>query len=341
VGAVGAVGARVEGARPSGSLAAALLRLARPHQWSKSVFVLLGPLYHLQDALKLGDAAGDTGSSVDLGPFLLRAGIAAAAFALASSGCYVINDLLDAERDRAHPRKRHRPIASGRIDSRTAVTFSIALFLGAAALLIALPAAAAAWVGAVVAVYAINVMAYSFRLKHVVIADVISLSMGFVLRVMAGCAAVAVTPSTWLLNATLFLAMLLAFGKRLGERRAAESPEAALQARSVQAVYSDELLRMLVVVSAVAALLTYAGYVHAREADYAVGGMNLLWFTLIPAMYALLRSITLLERGRYDDPTELAFRDRPFQVAAIAFGACSAALVGARVLGLLDAPVTV
>lgn len=303
------------------------VRLARPHQWTKSVFVLVGPLYHLQDGLGGGLTA--------LGPFLVHAFVAAGVFALASSGCYVVNDLLDAERDRAHPRKRHRPIASGRVSERGALRFCLGLFAASALGLVLLPASAMVWVGGIVAVYVANVMAYSFRLKHVVIADVMSLSLGFVLRVMAGCAAVAVTPSTWLLNATLFVAMLLAFGKRLGERRSAESADVAVRARGVQAIYSDSLLRMLVVVSAVASLLTYAGYVQAREGDYAVGGLNLLWFTLLPAMYAMLRAITLLERGRYDDPTELAIHDRPFQVAAAAFGLSTAGLVVARVAGVL------
>jgi decaprenyl-phosphate phosphoribosyltransferase len=320
-----AVGAPVEGGVRGG--VRDFVRLARPHQWAKSVFVLVGPLYHLQDGLRGGMEA--------IGPFLFHAFVAAGVFALASSGCYVVNDLLDAERDRAHPRKRHRPIASGRVSERGAIGFCLGMFVVAGLGLLLLPGGAAVWVGGIVAVYVANVMAYSFKLKHVVIADVMSLSLGFVLRVMAGCAAVAVTPSTWLLNATLFVAMLLAFGKRLGERRSAESAELAVRARGVQAIYSDSLLRMLVVVSAVASLLTYAGYVQAREGDYAVGGLNLLWFTLLPAMYAMLRAITLLERGRYDDPTELAIHDRPFQVAAAAFGLSTAGLVVARVVGVI------
>ena len=101
-----------------------------------------------------------------------------------------------------------------------------------------------------VAVYVANVTAYSALLKHIVIADVVSLSLGFVLRVLVGCAAVGVSPTTWLLNTTFFLAMFLAFGKRLGERRLLGGEGAAL-ARGVQAGYTDELLRLAVVVTAV------------------------------------------------------------------------------------------
>lgn len=304
-------------------LALSLLRLARVHQWSKSVFVFIGPFY----------AYTQGGAGLELGDLALRTLVAAACFALASSGCYVFNDLMDAEEDRAHPRKRRRPIASGAVSKGQAIVFGLVLFVGAGALLLALPPKSAAWLGAIVGTYVVSVQLYSLRLKHIAILDVLILSLGFVLRVLGGCAAVSVTPSTWLLNSTLFLSMFLAFGKRLGERRSLGA--VAADVRLVQGVYSDQLLRMVVVVTAVATLLTYAGYVQAREGDYtltlhAVGeggfGLNLLWLTILPAIYALLRAITLLERGEQDDPTELAMRDPPFQAAAVLFVAITAVL---------------
>lgn len=184
------------------------------------------------------------------------------------------------------------------------------------------------WVGSwpvliLLALYVVNVTAYSLRLKHIVIADVMSLSLGFVLRMLAGCAAIGIGPTTWLLNVTLFLSMFLSFGKRLGERRTMGADAAA--ARGVQAAYTDELLRMAVVVTAVATLVTYAGYVQSRELAVRhvlwqpAGEFNLLWLTTLPATYALLRAIVLLERGRYDDPTELFARDFPMQLAALGF----------------------
>ncbi|MBL8759458.1 MAG: hypothetical protein JNK35_13635, partial [Phycisphaerae bacterium] len=149
---------------------------------------------------------------------------------------------------------------------------------------------------------------------------------GFVLRVLAGCAAVLVVPSTWLLNVTFFIAMFLAFGKRLGERRTMGDDAAA--ARLVQAKYTDELLRMVVVVTGVATLLTYAGYIQSQEFGF-TRGFNLLWLTMLPATYGLLRCIVLLERGDYDDPTELAAKDRAFQVAVVVFVGLT---VGLRVI---------
>ncbi len=295
----------------------AFIRLARPKQWAKSVFVLIGPLYGLMDhAMPLAQA---------LKPALW----AALGFALLASACYAVNDVVDAPKDRLHPRKRLRPIASGRISPMAAYAFAGVMTLaGCGALLMT---GSARWIVLTLGLlYAANVMAYSFSFKRRVIADVMSLSFGFVLRVLAGCSAAAVSPSTWLLNCTLFLAMFLAFGKRLGERRTVGASVASV--RGVQAVYTDELLRMMTLVTGVVTLLTYAGYVQSRDDSFKLAifspgpsghtpGMNVLWFTLIPVTYALLRAIVLLERGKFDDPTEMATRDWPLQVAVASFGA--------------------
>lgn len=298
-----------------------LVRLARPKQWAKSAFVFIGPVYALQDM-----------EAVSWTDVLVKVLLAAAAFSLASSGCYVFNDIADIENDRTHPRKRFRPIASGAISIAQGRIFgSILLILGGACAL--LVPDASAWVSIFVILHVANVTLYSARLKHIVIVDVMSLSMGFVLRVMAGCLAVGVWPTTWLLNVSLFLSMSLAFGKRLGERRSLGTDEAATAARRVQSAYSDDLLRMLLVVSSVATLFTYASYVVTREDVYKTDGegFNLLWVTLLPATYGLLRAITLLESGRYDDPTEIATRDRPFQLAALMFGGMTMGLMAMNV----------
>ncbi len=306
-----------------------LLKLARPHQWVKSAFVLIGPLYGL------GDMAATRRSIAEI---LVPALLTAAAFALASSSCYVVNDILDAEADRRHPRKCRRPIASGQVSVGLAWGFSLALLLAAAALVLVIPPAGdqpvRALVGLTIGLYVANVTVYSVWIKHIVIADVMGLSLGFVLRVMGGCAAVAISPSTWLLNCTFFLAMFLAFGKRLGERRSAGTDAEGV--RAVQAAYSDEMLRMAVVVTAVVTLLSYAGYVQARELDYtdpALGNFNLLWLTILPATFGTLRCIVLLERGDYDDPTELAVRDRAFAFSGLLFGIMTVLLIAQFRLG--------
>jgi 4-hydroxybenzoate polyprenyltransferase len=300
-------------------LVRALVKLSRPGQWAKSAFVLLGPLYGLQDP------------NLTFAEVWQPALITAVAFALASSASYIVNDVMDAEQDRAHPRKRNRPIASGAISAQAALIYALVLIGVVAGLLFLLAPSVRPAVMVLVGVYVLNVWAYSLKLKHIVIADVMSLSLGFVLRMCGGCAAIEIAPTTWLLNCTLFLAMFLAFGKRLGERRT--MGEAAPSARGVQAAYTDELLRMAVVVTAVATLITYAGYVVFRAEQYTYvvppfhAGFNLMWITIVPATYALLRAIVLLERGTYDDPTELAAKDPPMQLAVLAFGVVTGAVV--------------
>lgn len=311
--------------RPRRSLPHALVVLARPHQWSKSVFVLLGPLYGLRDLM----AHGKTVSQV-----LLDGVFAAGAFALASSACYVVNDLLDAEADRSHPRKKFRPIARGEVPTGVAWAYSLALIAASLLMVLLLPATVRWTVAITLVVYIANVFAYSYVLKHRPIADVMSLSLGFVLRMFGGCAAVAIAPSTWLLNTTLFFSMFLAFGKRLGERRTmGELGLDASVARGVQARYTDDLLRMMVVVTAVATLLTYASYVQSKDVQFTrailglTSGFNLLWLTTIPATYALLRSIVLLETGKHDDPTEIMMRDTPMLLSVLAFAGITGAVV--------------
>jgi 4-hydroxybenzoate polyprenyltransferase len=306
----------------------ALLRLVRPHQWVKSAFVVLGPLYGLRDL-----------DRADWPRVIEHACIAAGVFALASSACYIFNDLKDAESDRHHPRKSKRPIASGAVSPALAVSLMTLLLASAGALSLLLPATTRPGTLLLTGLYVANVLLYSTTLKHFAIADVLSLSLGFVVRVVGGCVAVSIMPSTWLLNCTLFLAMFLAFSKRLGERRtAAAGGYDASAARSVQSQYTDDLLRMSVVVTSVAALITYAFYVQSREAQFSFtttlipAGINWLWISLLPATFALLRSMVLIERGTFDDPTEMFLKDPPLTLSAIIFVAITLSVIGAGMM---------
>lgn len=294
------------------SFVSSVIRLVRPAQWAKSGFVLVGPAYGIADM------------EAGWREVVVPAALAAIAFALISSACYVVNDILDAEQDRAHPRKRRRPIAAGDLTPAQGAVVSIALALLAGVCLWFIGRPERAWVAGWAAAYVVNVMAYSSLLKRLLIADVMGLALGFVLRVMAGCAAVGILPSVWLLNCTLFLAMFLAFGKRLGERRTMGDDAAA--ARHVQRNYTTSLLQMAVVVTAVATLVNYTSYVQT-QVERVGQGFEIFWLTVLPATYGLFRCIVLLDAGRFDDPTELATHDRPFQAAALVFAAMTGAAI--------------
>ncbi len=308
---------------PSGSIVLGLIKLIRLKQWSKGLFVFIGPVFAV---------AGGKLDGVPRTELALHLTLAFLAFCLAASGCYVFNDLADIDRDRAHPRKKLRPLASGVVPIGVAKVAGVVLLASGIGCAAAISGPTRWWMIGLVVLYIANVSAYSAWLKHIVIIDVLSLSGGFVLRVLGGCAAVNVPTSTWLLNATLFLSMFLAFGKRLGERRLMGSDESAIATRDVQLEYSDQLLRMFTVVTGVATLLTYTSYIQSRErrlavyfADRPLGleghgfGFNLLWITVLPATVAMLRTITLLMRGAYDDPTELAQKDNVVRISALLF----------------------
>jgi len=296
-------------------LALSLIKLARPHQWSKGIFVLAGPVYGGADLLNSGAQISD---------IIFRSIIVLASFSLAASGCYVVNDLCDAEADRVHPRKCKRPIASGAVSIGQAKVFATILLGLSIGLLALLPAPEMWWTGTTVLLYIVNVMTYSAYFKKHAIADVMGLSMGFVFRVLGGCAALGIGPSSWLLNVTLFIAMFLAFGKRLGERRT--MGELATKTRAVQSLYTDTLLEMAVVVTGVCTLVTYTIYVE-EQAEFYTLGFNLLWLTVIPVTFVLLRCIVLLDAGRYDDPTEIALRDPVVRGGTLLFSSMTAFLM--------------
>lgn len=177
----------------------AIVRLVRPRDWLKNVFVLMPLPFAL-------------GASGTFDPLVVVAGLAA--MSLVSSAAYVFNDLWDAGRDRAHPDKRNRPIAAGAVSRPAAGLLIAALAAAAAGLVIAGTPAGA---GAVLLGYVGLQLIYTLYGKHLPLVDVVLLSSGFVLRVLLGCALVGVTPSSWLLLCSSSLALFLALAKRRGD----------------------------------------------------------------------------------------------------------------------------
>lgn len=219
--------------------AGAILRLMRPKQWSKNLLVFAGLLF--------------TASFVD-SELTIRAFLAFLAMCLASSGTYALNDVNDAERDRRHPKKKHRPVAAGLVSPAAAIVVGTVLMTLGVALAFLLNRDS----GFVMAAYLALQLLYNGALKRIAVADVFGLSIGFVLRAVLGATCIEVSISGWLLFCTGALALLLGFAKRRHEFRS--QGEERESTRAALGHYSETALDALVIVSACIAALCYGIY---------------------------------------------------------------------------------
>ncbi len=264
------------------------LRLLRPHQWVKSGFVFVGLLF--------GHAWHDR-------LLVLDVLLAAAAFALAASAVYVFNDLADREKDRAHPEKRHRPLAAG------AVSVPQALLLAGACMLVALFLAQRASISVlfIVAIYALLNVGYSMGLKHVVLLDVFIISAGFMLRILAGTLGVGIEPSHWLLLCSLMLTLFLGFAKRRAELNAMAGRGGSH--RKVLDDYDPVLLDKLIGICAASTIVSYSLYTVSAETQ-AMHGTSQLIYSVPAVVYGIFRYLFLLHRrGGGGDPAAVLLRD--------------------------------
>ena len=275
------------------SLPRALLVSLRPHQWTKNLVVLVALAFskHLFD----GDA-------------VLRATAAFLAFCALSGAVYVVNDLVDRERDRLHPAKRSRPIASGALPLGAArVAAAILLAAG----LLASLALGAGFLLCALGYVALN-LAYSLGLKDVVILDVLAIAIGFVLRAVAGALAIQVVFSDWLLVCTILLALFLALAKRRHEM--VTLPDAASH-RAILAEYSPYLLDQMIAVVTASCLTAYAFYTLAPEtvAKYRTDRLAL---TIPFVIYGIFRYLYLVHRkDQGGSPSDVLLADRPLLLA--------------------------
>lgn len=270
-----------------------MIRLLRPAHWAKNVFVL-APLVFAQ---RLND------------PPSVRSGLMAfAAFCLASSAVYVFNDIRDRTEDRLHPMKRFRPIAAGDVS----VFAATVLGLGLAAVSLALAASLGWPFFTILAIYLVLNQLYSAGLKHTVILDVMIVSLGFVLRVLAGGAAVHVQVSAWLLLCTFFIALFLAFSKRRHELILLA--EDASGQRPVLSHYSPEFLDQMINVVTASTVVAYAMYAISPETVEKFHTQHLI-YTIPMVLFGIFRYLYLIyQRHTNRNPTEAILRDPPFLI---------------------------
>jgi 4-hydroxybenzoate polyprenyltransferase len=284
----------------------ALIHSLRPVQWTKNFFVL-APLVFAQ---RLLDGAAVTAALA-----------AFAAFCLASSTVYLINDLWDRQEDRKHPLKRNRPIASGALPAPVATGAALVMGAGSLGLGFALDPATG---GFTAAYLALNLL-YSFGLKHVVIVDVMTLSLGFVLRVLAGAAAISVAVSGWLILCTVFLSLFLAFSKRRHELILLA--DSAADQRRVLSHYSPTFLDQMINVVTASTVVSYALYAISEDTVARFGSEGLIYTELF-VLFGIFRYLYLIyQRPERRNPTEVILRDPPFLINMALWGLTVLAIV--------------
>jgi len=283
------------------------VRLLRPPQWVKNVFVFAGPVFGRQ-----------VFDSAVLGKTLLTF----AAFCLLSSVVYIVNDVVDREEDRLHPRKRNRPIASGAVGAGSAIVVALVLLAVSVATLLAVSSA----VLVVGLTYFALMMLYSFALKRRMLLDVIAISAGFVLRALAGAVAVPVAVSPWLITCTFTLCLFLGFSKRRCELAAfADAAEAGLHRKTLLR-YTPELLNHLLSVTAGIAVVTFLLYCM-DDRTVAELGTNYLIYTGPLVVYGIFRYAMLVESGRASGPTDVVLNDLPFVATVILWSVLAVMIV--------------
>ncbi len=288
------------------SLALNLLISIRPGQWTKNLLVFAGLLFgrRLLDPVAVGDALAAFG-----------------VFCALSSGVYLINDVADRESDRRHPLKARRPIASGALPVPAAMAGAAVILVGASIAALAL----GPWFAAVALAYVALQALYSGPLKHIVIIDVLTLAIGFVLRAVAGAVAVDVEISHWLLVCTVLLALFIALAKRRHEivLLAGDAPTH----RPILGEYSPYLLDQMIAVVTASTLIAYIFYTVSPETQ-AKFGTPWLGLTIPFPLYGIFRYLYLVHRREGGgSPADLLLTDRPLLVCVALWAVAVAAII--------------
>lgn len=277
----------------------ALLRAVRPKQWLKNGIVFLAFVFSIREAWRpLAPATWL--------PLVGHSTLAFLVFCAVSSAGYLVNDIRDIEADRRHPRKRFRPLAAGTLSPRVALAFACVLYAGGLVSGVLL-----GWQFEAMAVlYTVATLAYSYGLKQMVIIDVMTIAIGFVLRAVAGAVAISVPVSPWLYLCTILGALFLAVTKRRSE--IVLLGDDSRSHRRTLDDYTPELLNQMISVVTAATVVAYSLY--AVEAT-SLPGNHAMLATLPFVLYGLFRYLYLAyARGDGGSPEDLVLRDRPLLI---------------------------
>ncbi|HHT9136300.1 MAG TPA: decaprenyl-phosphate phosphoribosyltransferase, partial [Candidatus Wunengus sp. YC60] len=267
-----------------------ILLSMRPEQWIKNFFVFTALLFS-KNLLNL--------------PKDIEAIIGFIIFCMITGCAYMINDLVDLEKDKLHPIKSRRPLASGNLKKGTAVKIIVLVCLASLFLAFYMNIL----FGVIVLAYFLLNIGYSIYLKNIVIIDVVSIAAGFVFRVLGGAVIISVIASHWLILCTILLSLFLGFSKRRHELLLLE--DSATSHRSVLEHYSPYFLDQMIAVVTASTLISYALYTMSKDTIEKLGTSKLI-YTIPFVLYGIFRYLYLVhQKEEGGSPTEIMFTDKP------------------------------
>ncbi len=291
--------------------------IMRPSHWSKNGFVFAGLIFAGRLLGPADEVLWAVGRAI--GGFVC--------FCLAASAVYILNDIIDRNRDRLHPEKCKRPIAAGKVTIGSALVISA---LSAAIAIIGSFMLSPAF-AIIILTYIGLMILYSLLFKRMMILDCTVISIGFCLRAIAGAVVVQVSISPWLIICTFALCLFLAFGKRRSE--IAQLREDSESFRNTLADYTPELLAHMLDVTSGLAVVCFLLYAM-DDRTFRVFGTNNLVYTTPLVLYCIFRFSALIQTGKYSDPVKFILNDLPFQIGFVLWVISCIGIIYADKLGI-------
>jgi len=286
------------------------LKLIRPKQWIKNFFIFAALVFskHLFEM-----------------DYLSKTFVAFLAFCLVSGSVYILNDILDVEADRLHPEKRYRPIASGKVKPHQALVFFVVLI----ALVILLSMNLPRRFQVILLIYFIINIAYSWKLKEIIILDVFVIATGFMLRVLAGAYVIHVPVSSWMILCTIFISLFLGFSKRRGEIIVMQNSNSE-PGRKVLSEYSLEFIDQMITVVTSGTVISYALYTVSERTKEIFHTENLIYTTVF-VIFGIFRYLYLMyKKNLGESPTYIVTTDLPMIINIVLWMASCVAIIYKR-----------